>query len=204
MGMRKLHILRRQGGIAKHFDLRAGITTVIVYADYIEPPLAQWCRPAQVIPHHLLYFAPLVAIHRRCRGFYILRRSRLNFHKTQNIVFPADQIDLTFTTRRTVVARHNRVAQLAQMKVSIFFATYAYRKCRGDSFSGAGKTECASQSSARIAMRITPPENISRLSRYKMTGPVTVTRLTRSSIIPLLVLNREATLCSAALIFHRP
>ena len=90
MGPEKPHILRRQGSIAKHFDLRAGPKIFIVYAYNIESPLARRWHPPQVFPRYLGYLAPFVPIDGRLGSFYVARRPRLNFDETKNIRVPAD------------------------------------------------------------------------------------------------------------------
>src|SRR5919108_2582425 len=66
--------------------------------------------------------ALLAAIHRGFRRFHISRGARLDFHKTQHIFVPSDQIDLAAPARRAKIACHHDVTQLSQIKVSVFFA----------------------------------------------------------------------------------
>src|SRR5580698_11017015 len=49
-GTSRLDGLIGQRRILKNFDVRGRRQTVIVYADYIEPPLARWWRSPQVFP----------------------------------------------------------------------------------------------------------------------------------------------------------
>src|SRR5215467_13712240 len=48
----------------KQLDLRAGITTVIVYADNIESPLAPSWHGSQVFPNDFGDLPPFVPVHR--------------------------------------------------------------------------------------------------------------------------------------------
>src|SRR5580765_6125882 len=124
--MRKLYILRREGGVAKHFNLRAGVTTVIVYAHDVEPPLARRWKPPQVIARHLRHFPSLVPIDSRFRALHIARRPRLNFYKTKHIFLPPDQVDFSTMSRRPKVARNDHITCLSQMEVRIFLTSHAH------------------------------------------------------------------------------
>ena len=67
-GTRKLHSLRRKGGIPKNFELRAGVwrsqyTLTISNLHWH----GLWHAP-QVLSRHLRHFPSLVAIHRRFGG----------------------------------------------------------------------------------------------------------------------------------------
>jgi len=66
-----------------------------------------------------------MAVHCRLWGLHILRCPRLNFNKTKNIRVPADEIDLSAVTWRAEIARHNRIAQLSQVEVSVFLTLRA-------------------------------------------------------------------------------
>jgi len=122
MGTRKLHILRRQGCVPKHFDLRAGITTIVVYAHDIESPLAhRWSMP-QIFPHDLCQFAPLVPVHRRFWSLHVERCASLNFQKTQYIAVPPNHVNLASVPRRPVVARNDHIAQPPHVEVRIVLA----------------------------------------------------------------------------------
>jgi hypothetical protein len=123
--MRKLYILRRQGGIAKHFDLRAGVTTVIVYADHVEPPLARRRHPPQIIAHYLRYLPSLMSIDRSFGRFNVARCTGFHFDKTQHISFPPDHIDFTTVLRRTIIPGNHCVSNVSQEKVSIFLTANA-------------------------------------------------------------------------------
>lgn len=92
--MRKLPILRRQGGILKHFDLRAGMIRFIVYAYNIEPPLARRWQLAPILSRDLRYLPTLMPVDRRLGRLHIMRRAGLNFYKAKDIVIPSDQVDL--------------------------------------------------------------------------------------------------------------
>jgi hypothetical protein len=121
--MDEFYILSRQGGIAKHFDLRlAGLRMLVVYADYIESPLARMWKAAQVLPCHRRHPATLVPVHSGFPRLHVPGRSRLDFHEAKNIFFPSDQVNLSPASRRPEVPRHHRVAQLPQMKVGGFFS----------------------------------------------------------------------------------
>ncbi len=122
MGLRKLHILRRQGSIAKHFDLRTGTKMRIVYAYNIESPLARWWLPSQIFSCHLRHLAPFMTVYGRLRSFHIVRRPRFNFNKTKNILVPADQVDFPSATWRAKIARHHHVSQLPQVEERLFLA----------------------------------------------------------------------------------
>jgi hypothetical protein len=124
--MRKLHILRRQGGILKQFDLRAGSTAYIVYAYNIESPLARWWQLAPVFACDFGHFAPLVPVDRRYSGFHIVGCARLNFNKAKDIAVPPDQVDLAPAARGAKVARYHNVTAAPQVEVSVFFAAPAY------------------------------------------------------------------------------
>lgn len=123
MDLRKLCILRRQGGVLKHFDVRAGSTAVIVYAYYIEPPLARWWQVTPVLARHFGDFPALVPVHSCLGRLHVLCCARFNFNKAKYIVVPSDQVDLSATTRRAIVTGDYGVAQLSEMKVSFLFAT---------------------------------------------------------------------------------
>jgi len=130
--MNKTLILRRQRGIAKHFDLRlAGLGCFVVYADHIETPLARRWEAAQIFPHDSRYLAPLVPVDGRDPGLYVQSGSRLHLHKAEDIVFPSDEIDFSPAARRAVISRHHGVAQLPQMKVRRFFSALAGAMMRG-------------------------------------------------------------------------
>ena len=123
MRLRKLRILRRQAGIAKHFDLRlAGRRLRIVYAYYVEPPLARRGLAAQVLSCYGGNFAAFAAVHGGFGSLYITRRPRLNFNKTKHIGIPADQVDFSPLSRRAVVASHDHVPQAAEMEACVVFA----------------------------------------------------------------------------------
>lgn len=124
--MRKLCILRREGGVAKHFNLRAGVTTVIVYAHDVEPPLARGWKPPQIVARHLRHFPSLVPIHRRFGALHIPRRPRLNLYKTKHIFLPSDQVDLSTMAWRPKVARYDHIAFLSQMEVRILLAPHPH------------------------------------------------------------------------------
>jgi hypothetical protein len=116
----KTDILRREGGIAKDFDLRlAGRRLGIVYAYYVEPPLARRWLAAQVLSCHGSDFAAFVAIYGCFGGLYVARRPGLNLNKTQHIGIPADQVDFSRMPRRAVVAGHNDVTQAAEMETGV-------------------------------------------------------------------------------------
>jgi hypothetical protein len=123
MGSRNLHRLCRKGGIPKHFNLRVGRPTLVVYAYDIESPLARRWQQSQVFPHYLRYFPPFVAIYSRFRRLHITRPTRLNLDKTKNIVFPCDQVDLSPAAWCPEVAGYDLVAQSPEVKVSGYFPT---------------------------------------------------------------------------------
>ena len=127
--MRQLHILRRQGGVAKYVDLRAGITTVIVYADHIEPPLRRRHTP-QVIACHLRNLPSFMSIDGSCCGLHISRGPSLNFDKTKHIFVPSDQIDLSTIFRRSIIPGHDGVASFSQVEIDVLFSAHAYTKMR--------------------------------------------------------------------------
>lgn len=103
----------------------AGTTTLIIYADNIEPPLAHWWRVAQVITDDLGNFPALVPIDSRLGGLHFARRSGLNFNKTKDIMVPTDQVDFSVVTGGAVIALDHGVAELAQMEVGVLFALRA-------------------------------------------------------------------------------
>src|SRR5271169_6185567 len=119
MRLRKLYILRRQGSIAKHLDLRAGTRIGIVYAHNIESPLARWWKPPEVLSCHRGHLAPFVPVHRRLWSLHIARGPRLNFNETKHIRIPSDQVDFPAAARRTKIARHHLIPQLSQMEVRV-------------------------------------------------------------------------------------
>ncbi len=94
----------------------------IVYAYYIEAPLARRWKAPQVLSYHRGHLAPFVPVHGRFSGLHVARAPRFNLHKTKNILLPADQVNLPSATRRTKISRHHRVAQFPQMEVSRFLA----------------------------------------------------------------------------------
>jgi len=66
--------------------------------------------------------ALLVAIDGRPGGLHITRGARLNFNKTQHILVPTDQVDLSPATWRTEIPGHHHVAPAAQVEVRGFLA----------------------------------------------------------------------------------
>ena len=120
--MRKRNILRRQGSVAKHFNLRAGTKVGIVYAYNIESPLARWWQPPKVFPRYLGHLAPFVPVHGGLGSLHIPRCPSLNFNKTKHISIPANQVDFASILRRTKIARHDHIAQLPQMEERFLFA----------------------------------------------------------------------------------
>jgi hypothetical protein len=123
MDLRKPRILRCEGSISKQFNLRVGTAAAIVYADNIESPLARWWKPLQVIARHFRYFPPLVPVYGRLRRFHVARGARLHLDEADHIMIPGNEVNLSVAARRAEVARHDRVAELPQIEVSIFFAT---------------------------------------------------------------------------------
>jgi hypothetical protein len=122
MRSHKPHILRRQGSIAKHFDLRAGTKICIVYAHNIESPRTRRWQPPQIFPRYLRHLAPFVPIDRGLGSSYIERRASLNFNETKNIGVPPDQVDFTTAARRAKIARHHHVSEFPQMEECGLFA----------------------------------------------------------------------------------
>ncbi len=125
MDVRKLHILRRQIGVLKHFDLRAGSTAVIVYAYYIEAPLARWWQAAQVLARHFRDFPAFVPVHGCLGRLHILRCAGLNFNEAKNIAVPSDQIDFSPRASSAIVAGDHGIPELAEMKVRFLFAPHS-------------------------------------------------------------------------------
>jgi len=94
----KLSILRHREGILKQLELRlAGL--FIIYGHYIKTPLARKCQMAKVIAGHGGKGTLLVAVHGGFGGLYVARSAGLDLDKTQHILVPADEIDLTATVR---------------------------------------------------------------------------------------------------------
>jgi hypothetical protein len=121
--MNKTDILRREGGIAKHFDLRlAGRRLRIVYAYDVEPPLARRGLATQVFSCYGGYFAAFMAVHGCFGGLHVTRCPRLNFNKTKHIGIPADQVDFPRLPRRAVVAGHDDITQAAEMEAGVLLA----------------------------------------------------------------------------------
>src|SRR5580658_2037192 len=116
----KTDILRREGGIAKHFDLRlAGRRLRIVYAHDVEPPLARRGLAAQVLSCYRGDFAAFVAIHSRLGSLHVARCARLNLNKAKHIGIPTDQVDFSRLSRRTVVAGHDNIPQAAKVEAGV-------------------------------------------------------------------------------------
>ncbi len=90
MGSRKLHTLRRKGGIPKNFNSRLGRSTHVVYAHDIESPLARGWQLPKVFAYDPRHFPSLVAIHSGFGGLHFMRRSSFNLHKTKHIMFPSN------------------------------------------------------------------------------------------------------------------
>jgi hypothetical protein len=67
----------------------------------------------------------LAPVHRRLCWLNIPRGSSFDLNETQYVSIPSDQVDLTFTTWRTKVASHHDIAELSQVKVSVFLASAA-------------------------------------------------------------------------------
>src|SRR3954454_149810 len=120
----KPHILRRQGGVPKQFDQRAGLA-VIVYADDIEPPLARWWKPPQILARHLRHLAPLVIIDCRLGGLHVTSGSGLNLHKAKYIAIPTDQVNFSAAAWSPVIARDDHVSQLPQVEIGILFPAHS-------------------------------------------------------------------------------
>ncbi len=111
-------ILSRQGGITKQFDLwLAGLRLKIVYADHVESPLARRWKTPQVLPCDCRNQPALVAVHCRLAGFDIARGSRLNFHKTKDVLVPPDQIDFSPAAWRAEIPCHHGVTQPPQVEI---------------------------------------------------------------------------------------
>jgi hypothetical protein len=116
----KTDILRREGGIAKYFDLRlAGRRLGIVYAYYVESPLARGWLAAQVLSGYRRHFAAFMAVDGCLGSLHVARRPRLNFNKTKHICIPADQVDFSRLPRRAVVAGHDHIPLAPQMEAGI-------------------------------------------------------------------------------------
>ena len=122
---RKPHILRRQGSISKHFNLRAGRAICIVYAYDIESPRARGRKPPQILVRHCGHFPPFVPVHGRFWRLHVARGPRLNFNEAKNVCIPTNQVNLPSATRRTKVARHDGITQLSQVRISVFLTAPA-------------------------------------------------------------------------------
>jgi hypothetical protein len=124
--MHKIHILRRQGGVTKDFNLgMSGLRLIEVYAYNVEPPLAQRWKAAQVLTGDRRDLAALVAVNGCLRSLHVVRSPRLNLYKTKNILLPANQVNFAGTLRRAEVARYDDVPQFPEMEVGFFFAMLA-------------------------------------------------------------------------------
>src|SRR5579863_9978395 len=97
------------------------MTTVIVYAHDIEPPLARWCEVPQIVPRDLSHLPPLMPVYGGFGSFHIPRSASFNLHKTKHIAIPPDQVNLATTARRSVVPGYHHVAEAAQMEVCVLF-----------------------------------------------------------------------------------
>ncbi|HXX02661.1 MAG TPA: hypothetical protein VEJ00_15700, partial [Candidatus Acidoferrales bacterium] len=87
--------------------------------------LARWWKRPQVLSCYLRDLAPLMAIDGRLGGLYVTRCAGFNLNKTKNIGVPPDEVDLSRAARRAKVASHDHITQLAQVEVSILFASCA-------------------------------------------------------------------------------
>ena len=77
----------------------------------------------QIIPRYLCHFPSLMTIHRCLRRLYIMRRPRLNFHKTKNISIPSNQIDFSSKLRATKISCYDNISKASQVEVSVLFPT---------------------------------------------------------------------------------
>ena len=98
---------------------------MIVYADYVESPLAQrWSLP-EIFPRDRGDEPALVLVNGGLPGLYIKRGPGLDFDKAKNVVFPCNQVDLPAAARRAEISGHHGVAQLSEVEVGCFFSALA-------------------------------------------------------------------------------
>src|SRR5690349_18644670 len=98
---------------------------IIVHGEHVETPLARRWHAAEIFASHVSEFSPLFRANGRFSRFYIACGSGLHFDKTQDTFVPTADSNLSMTARRTIVASHHHVPELAQIKVGIFFAPSA-------------------------------------------------------------------------------
>src|ERR1700678_1278123 len=97
----------------------------IVYAYNIESPLARRWKAAEVFVHDCRHFTAFMPIHRSFCRLYVMCAPCFDLHKTKNIFFPTDQIDLAAATRRAEVSNYHGIAQLPEVEISCFLASAA-------------------------------------------------------------------------------
>lgn len=76
--------------MAKHFKLRAGGTTPIVYADNIESPLALRWKQSEILVSHLSNFTAFIAIDGGLGRLDVSRGPSFHLNETKYIRIPAN------------------------------------------------------------------------------------------------------------------
>lgn len=107
---------------------------LIIYADYIEPPLARRWQVTEVLARHVAQLSLLILIDSSLGGLYIVRGTRFHFDEAENVFFPSDEINFSATMWRAEVARDHGVSETAQVKVGVFFAASSGELMRRDVF----------------------------------------------------------------------
>ena len=93
--LHKIDILRRERGISEDLDLGlGGFRRFVVYAYYVEPPLARGFQLPQVLSYDDDDLAAFVTVDRRFRRLHSERRSGLDLDEAKYVFIPSDQIDL--------------------------------------------------------------------------------------------------------------
>src|SRR6202451_2920339 len=119
----KIVILRRQGGITEDLNPGlAGFRRFVVYAYYIESPLAHWFHMAEILPYHEHDLAAFVAVDGALGRLDSQRSAGLNLIKTEDVGVPADQVNFATELGRAEVSRHHDVAETSQVAAGFLSA----------------------------------------------------------------------------------
>jgi|SRR5579872_394504 len=112
-------ILAYREGILEQFKLRQAGPRVIIYADYVETPLARKWQVSKVITGNRSQGALLVAIDGSFGGLDVVSGARLDFHKAKHILVPAYEVDFAPRMRRAEVAGDHQISVAPEIEVGI-------------------------------------------------------------------------------------
>jgi len=97
----------------------------IIYGEHVESPLAQTGHVAQEVAGDQRQLPLFIAIYGGFGGFEVTLRPSFHLDKTQDVPIPADEIELAAMIGGAVVARDDRVAAPAKVKISVLLAAPA-------------------------------------------------------------------------------